>query len=142
MRPKHSRPRVAHDHLHLVTMVALIAMDGAIGAGRLFGSETAAVETIGGVISEILALVAEHVTFPVLSAAINTDHRQHRFPSPGKAAVGETIAVVGRVPGEFRARCRSGCIHVHALIVEEPGFLRFDPGQMFSVETRGGVDAD
>ncbi len=80
VQPQHPRPGIPHDLSHLLTALTLIAVDGAIGAGRFVGAKPAAVEPHGGVIQEVLAFEAKGGCGAMLVPAITTDHRGHGLP--------------------------------------------------------------
>jgi len=50
MFPHHARPGVAHHRLDLFAARALVAVDGALGAGWLLRAEAAAFQPRGGII--------------------------------------------------------------------------------------------
>ena len=58
MLAHHSRPRVAHHLFDLLTPVALITMDRAFRAGRLFLAKTAMVQAQTDMAAQILAVSA------------------------------------------------------------------------------------
>ncbi len=48
--PDHPRTGITHDHFHLLTPCGHVAVDRAIGTGRLFGAKAAALQPDGRVI--------------------------------------------------------------------------------------------
>jgi hypothetical protein len=66
--------------------IALVAMNGTLGAGRLFSAESATIQSQPGVIHQALALVTE--LFPMMIAAIDLDHRFNGFEFACEARVG------------------------------------------------------
>lgn len=66
--PQHSRTAEPHDGLHGLALIGAIAMDRALGTGRLVGAEGAPGEPLLGIIEETLALRAW--TFPAAEGVV------------------------------------------------------------------------
>ncbi len=58
MLPEHTRTGIAHHHAHLFAAVPLVAMNGALGAGGLFSTKPAALQTEVRVIEQPAAFRA------------------------------------------------------------------------------------
>ncbi len=75
----HPWPGKSHDAAHPVPHVGLVAMDRAVGAGRFFGLKGALFYPLHGIGEQGLTFCAQGPPGPVMSAAVNPDHRPDRL---------------------------------------------------------------
>ena len=79
MPREHPRTGVAHDDAHLLAHRGAVAVDLAVGAGRLVVAEHAAVEPARRVVHERAAAGAQAVVFRVQVVAVDAHHRADRL---------------------------------------------------------------
>ena len=87
MVQQHPRPREPHYIPDSFSHDGLVAMDGALSAGRLFLAEYAAVQPANGIVQKSLTILAQRTITCVVFAAINPDHRRDgrsfaTYPTP------------------------------------------------------------
>jgi hypothetical protein len=96
----HAGPRVAHHIVHRLAHLAAIAVDGAIGAGRLLCPKRAVPQTSASITKQLSALGAKTVGAPVVIAAEELDHDLHGLQLAFQAWMLEchfALSLAGRV---------------------------------------------
>lgn len=86
MLPKHSRPSIAHNCLHLFAAIPLVTMHRTIRAGGFFHTEATSVQPHAGVIEQSLTLWTQ--TAVVMIAAVDADHRFDGLPFARESLAG------------------------------------------------------
>jgi hypothetical protein len=131
--PEHARAGILHNRLNLVTPFALVAVDGAAGAGGFFDAKPAAFKAQGGVVQELLAVGAKAGGTPVLSSAIATHHGSDRLPLSRQPLAGASRRQRrrNRHAAATRICSRHGCFHdcFHGNIIASPLRSRLDRNQ-------------
>jgi hypothetical protein len=74
MPPQHSGAGIAHDRLGLFTPLGPVAVDGAVGTGRLVFPKSTTFQAHGGIIHQSLTVRAEVVAVTMLVRAIDLRH--------------------------------------------------------------------
>ena len=129
MFPEHARSGVTHHHLDLLASCALITMDRALGACRLFCAEPAAFQSHLGVIQKLPAFRAQPGCRPMTIPAVDFDHRLHCLPFTVQPLAGESNGLgFGR---DVSKGVRSGLFssHSHTVTFAHPLSKAFDAGQ-------------
>jgi len=86
MTQQHAWAGVSHNLFGLGSLCRLVAVNGAVGAGRFVLSVGAFPQPHFGIVQKLLALVAQEIPgFVMVSSAIDANHRGHRQPLTGKA---------------------------------------------------------
>lgn len=87
MAKQHPRAGISHDRPGLSLASRLVAVNRAVGAGRLVFPVRTLFEPQLGIVEELLARVAQHIARDiVMSGAIHADHLAH-----GQALAGEAF---------------------------------------------------
>jgi hypothetical protein len=137
--PEHARPGITHHDPDLLTVGALIAMDGAIGARRFGRAKTAPLQPRQGVIQERPAVRAQpRLVMPVMAVEMN--HRLQRSALVIEALAGDSWrrGGSGRPPVSPPARWNG---QVHPDMIAGRHACRLDPGQPSSRFPEPPVDA-
>jgi len=132
MLPGHTRPGVAHHVLDLLAARALVAVDGALGAGWLCRAKAAAFQPHGGIIQESLAFRTEGCVGPMMVAAMNSDHRLHRLPFARQRFAHKSNRLCFPRGGGKGVRRHRFNGPFHALILAYQSAGAFDAGQRFT----------
>lgn len=106
---EHARSGVAHHLADAFALVRFVAVYGAVGAGRLFGAEAAAVDALEGVGLKVGAIGAQPVNGRVVGSAVHADHQ----------ADGAALAVKAR--GGVGWMCHGGSIISYVSIKSQDG---------------------
>ena len=110
--PQHAWTCISHDDFDLFAAIALVAMNGAPGASRLFGAESAAVQSQTCIVHQAFAFVAK--VLPVMVTAIDMDHCFDSFEFARQARVG-LARRCGNFYPDFVQRL-SCCVHLTAIV--------------------------
>ena len=103
----HARAGVAHHGAHALAHDGAVAMDLAVGAGRLVVAEHAAVEAAGGVGHQRRALLAVDAGRRVVVTAVDRHHRADRRQLAREARMpGRIVGPARRHLSSGRAACR------------------------------------
>lgn len=73
---EHPRARVPHDLAHFFARFRTVAVDGAVGAGRLLRSVGAEIELAVGVVRDFRTVAAQTIA-PMVDGAIHLHHQPH-----------------------------------------------------------------
>src|SRR5262249_19013053 len=85
--PKHARACIAHDDFDLFAAIALVAVNGAFGAGWFFDAKPAALQAEAGVIQQGLAFGTEAVVVSI--ATVDANHSRDGLEFAREAFMGK-----------------------------------------------------
>ncbi len=119
MRAQHARPSKSHHGFDLLAAIALVAVNRAFGAGRLFGAKPATFQAQPRVVEQVPAFNAQRAGSPVQMPAIKRNHGVNSSPLSREAGRRKAVVVSRQVirEGGRQLWFEGFCAHAHMITV-------------------------